>query len=918
MPLIARLLESAATLLGPSVKTGDFVEWKASRGTGRGKVASLHTRSHVPGVPVRVEGSDQKPAARIQVYVRSAGGWVPSGVHVGMPVDKLAPIEALAEPVAQATEGVVAGSFDAIRQAVAEAVKSRIEETTGLEPYVWVRDLGPDWAVYELSGCEMWMIAYTANADGTVTLDPAGPTEVYEVTAYQPVVEEPTLPTPVAPTQVMDPVAEEPAGAAPAADGGDGADMAMAEGVAQTDTLYGRLLASKGADAAGGRVFRVEIVRVGDSKNGRRYTEAVLRAAAPMYEGAKAFDHHRTDAELATSTLAGLVGTYRNVEATSAAIEGDLVLLPSATHVAEALDQSLANQGAGLEPLVGISHDVQARYRFVEGAGGRRIIEATQIVAVNSADVVAHPSAGGRATRMVASHNPTQHDPEGGPVKFKQLLALLRTADVAKRDELLAEHAQILEAADVSRDEAIRMAEAMPVDAPAAVTTLAKTSILTRTVATQAVAAAGLPEKLVESVLAEMPDTFTEAQLTAKVEGYRRLAEGFERASLTPSVVAVTKDERDKRVSALDAMFANNLREGYTSLRQAYSDIMGVPARFDADFAREIMAASINVRTREGYAGFDSGRTTESLDLTSWAQIMGDSITRRMVAEYNRPGLTQWEGVVATVGPAINDFRTQRVTRMGGYGVLSSVAEAGPYQNLTSPGDEEATYAVSKRGGIEDMTLEMVANDDLRSIQRIPTKLGVAAAQTLNRFVWNDCFIANPTCTYDSVALFHSSHSNTTSTALSSAALNTSRAAMRKQAGYGDSYDVLSITPKTLITVPTLEHLAWQLVTSAVASPSGAPAGAASNIPNLHQGMQLVILDWYDATSSTFWAIAADPGQVPMIEIGFFNGRRDPELFTQADPNAGSAFSADKVSYKIRHIYGGTVIDHRGLSRGNS
>ncbi|MGH4017073.1 MAG: hypothetical protein ACRDSL_24735 [Pseudonocardiaceae bacterium] len=43
---------------------------------------------------------------------------------------------------------------------------------------------------------------------------------------------------------------------------------------------------------------------------------------------------------------------------------------------------------------------------------------------------------------------------------------------------------------------------------------------------------------------------------------------------------------------------------------------------------------------------------------------------------------------------------------------------------------------------------------------------------------------------------------------------------------------------------------------------------------------------------------------------------RTPELFTQADNTVGSMFDADKMSLKIRHIYSGTVIDHRGFYRG--
>jgi len=52
---------------------------------------------------------------------------------------------------------------------------------------------------------------------------------------------------------------------------------------------------------------------------------------------------------------------------------------------------------------------------------------------------------------------------------------------------------------------------------------------------------------------------------------------------------------------------------------------------------------------------------------------------------------------------------------------------------------------------------------------------------------------------------------------------------------------------------------------------------------------------------------------VPTIEIGFLNGREEPELFVQDEPTNGSMFSNDKITYKVRHIYGGAVLDYRGL-----
>jgi hypothetical protein len=82
------------------------------------------------------------------------------------------------------------------------------------------------------------------------------------------------------------------------------------------------------------------------------------------------------------------------VVAESDGLYGTLTLLPGATHAAEALDASIAAQAAGLPPLIGLSHDVRASFRSIPGAGGRRVLEAVAIEAVQSTDLVADPSAG--------------------------------------------------------------------------------------------------------------------------------------------------------------------------------------------------------------------------------------------------------------------------------------------------------------------------------------------------------------------------------------------------------------------------------------------------------------------------------------------------------------------------------------------
>lgn len=174
-----------------------------------------------------------------------------------------------------------------------------------------------------------------------------------------------------------------------------------------------------------------------------------------------------------------------------------------------------------------------------------------------------------------------------------------------------------------------------------------------------------------------------------------------------------------------------------------------------------------------------------------------------------------------------------------------------------------------------------------------------------------DFLATNPTLTYDSVALFAAGHSNTdAASALAQATLSAGRRKMRKQAAYSDATDVLSIVPRFLVVPSDLEEIAFQLSRSAVALTTNQDA----TTPNIHQGIDPIVVDYWSDVND--WFLVADPAMAPTMEVGFYQGRQDPELFIQDDPRVGSVFTADKVTWKIRHIYSGAWLDHRSAYRG--
>jgi hypothetical protein len=104
------------------------------------------------------------------------------------------------------------------------------------------------------------------------------------------------------------------------------------------------------------------------------------------------------------------------------------------------------------------------------------------------------------------------------------------------------------------------------------------------------------------------------------------------------------------------------------SFREAYGEITGdrrVTGRLEN-------CDPVRLREAMGDAVF-----RESLDSTSFASVLGNAITRRMVADYRDMGQYDVWRNLADVVP-LSDFRTNERTRYGGYGDLPVVPEATP------------------------------------------------------------------------------------------------------------------------------------------------------------------------------------------------------------------------------------------------
>jgi hypothetical protein len=676
--------------------------------------------------------------------------------------------------------------------------------------------------------------------------------------------------------------------------------------------------------------WRVQIIQAGVSKNRTEYPLATLHKRANLYEGVPAFYGRGRDHNENERGFDSVGGWFRAPRPNSRGVEATFSINRGKPELKESFQQAWdISRETGRLPF-GFSHVVPGGkfktsvHKLSEGLV-RRVDDFWEI---DSVDIVMRPSAGGELLGLVAAVDARQ---EGILAAMNDLLTRYRAGESLTEAELTQLASEAPE--EFAKATAERLTASVKDDPKPTAVAAPETDALNEAVkkielrAAKAECRAFLTEKLAEATTlpAVMKDAiradyerlltngpFEEAELVARIERDRATAASLMEAASLPHTgsITVTEDQREKYGKAMDGLFEGRAVDGiapFLTLRQAYSQISGTRLEYISPrLARAVLAEAAAYVP----ADYQDGGLHEAIDTSTFAQLLGDSITRRMLREYNQPNLMSWQAISERV--PLNDFRTQRRMRMGGYGDLPDVSEGAPYQPLTSPTDEEATYAPSKVGGLESLTFEMITNDDVGAVRRIPVKLGRAAARTLYHAVWNDTILDNPNTTYDSTALFHANHANTGTAALDEAGLLAAENAMRDQTGYGETAHKLGAAnmPKYLIIPNELRNVANKLVNS----PQAVTANENATTPNLFQGQYQIIVvdDWTDAND---WYLATDPMNTPILEVGFLGGREDPELFVQDQPTVGSQFTADKTTYKIRHIWGVGILDHRGLYR---
>lgn len=770
----------------------------------------------------------------------------------------------------EALTEAVTTEYGALLDLVRQALREKVRGTPGYsEYYCDVQGIWPDRVVCRLNG-RLWSYGYTVNADNTITV-------------------------------------------------GDGSEVVLSFAPVRESAAAAADPNAAFREAADGSI-EVTIIRAGTSINGNFYPDSALQEAVQLFEGVRVFS--KSDAEHtagggkdvrnllggiygvrfvagASPDTGALVGTFKAIDPKDATV----------TKMTEAVKR-------GMQDLMGLSIDAIAATSKSK-VNGKSVRVAKRFAKVNSVDLIVSPGAGGGLDRLTESTDePPPHEQPGEDMlktRLFEALVVLAAAQAAALDVNAATDAQVVSALKEACGKqgldfgaVVAAVSAVPTDAEAkaAVTRLVEAAAkpaakpgqerlteseapVTRAelalhqaklYAVSAIAASTLPAIAKDKLQAQFKgaERFTEADVDAAIKAEREYLARFSESGRPTGGLARIEvgDRRATIADMLDAFFDPKHKDHRTvrSFKECYIEMTG---------DRDITGRP------------DQARLTESIGTDTFANALGSSITRRLQTLYrDYVEYDAWRNV--TVQSPVNDFRTQERTQIGGYGDLPAVAERAAYTALTDSSDAKATYAVTKRGGLAQVTMEGIKNDDVGAIRRVPLELARSAKRTLYKFVMN--FFAANAAIYDSVALYHASHGNLAVAALDATQLAAHRLLMKKQTGR-DTATRMGIGPKFLLVPDDLFETAYNLF------------NRNTNLDETFvQNMKLTIIAVPTWTDTNDWVTMADPNDIPVLEIGFLDGMEEPVLLTQDSPTEGSVFTNDLISYKMRHIYGGNIL----------
>lgn len=520
-----------------------------------------------------------------------------------------------------------------------------------------------------------------------------------------------------------------------------------------------------------------------------------------------------------------------------------------------------------------------------------------------------------RRVRHTPSAPAAQHHPENSRMNWKTLALALGIALAANADDAAARAAivkHLNQADDVSDD---TLAQAYSDALKASSTQPASQSGQT---AANPAQASGQPtrDEEVRGLFAIAMDGQSDVNALRKmqaralisndpVDTIRRdlmahLASGTPTASGSVPSMQMGTDQRDKtREAATGWLLA---RAGILKGDAMSKAVAGNPFyRMNLhDMARACLEdAGIETRRMHRMDVIQASITTSTSDFPN---IFENALHKTLLAgfELQKPS---WDRIAKTT--TLSDFRPHIRYRSGSVGDLEVRGEDGEYRTLKLNDAERESIQAKSRGGILNVSREMLVNDDMSVFTDLAMMLGTTSARTLDKALFA-LFAMNSgggPLMGDGLPLFHADHKNIAATAAlpTVVSVEAMRVQMASQMDVSAN-DFLDLRPEIWLGPLSIGGQA-RVVNNSTYDPDASTKLQRHNISaNLFRD----IVDTPRLTG-TPWYVLANPNIEPVFEVGFLDGIQTPQIEQK------EAWTQAGMSWRVLYEFGVAATGFRGI-----
>jgi len=684
-----------------------------------------------------------------------------------------------------------------------------------------------------------------------------------------------------------------------------------------------------------GSVWNVRLIVEGHTASGRYFPADVLREAIPLFEGARSYVNHPDENfQGGDRPTENLVGWFENVtlkEGDGLYADWHILAHSGKDYLRE---QLVELQEANKLDLIGLSLLGLGKNSFKQ-VDGKTVKYSEAITMVRSVDLVDVPGAGGKVLEAIRESDAqkirseimsletmtAEELKEANPTLYEDMLRMsLAAAEAAKSEgdskpepepepELKPDE-KLRESGNVDKTSAKERVELL----------LDRMAIRdSNDLVTEKIKESNLPEPLRESLRKQfigkvVDDKDVDEQISIYREAAAEMAPIGNKSFALPSQ-AYLIDETDKMQIAMDRLFELPIADEHSNIPRL-SGIREAYVMMTGDYEFTWGAIPLDDRIREGAGSTPTAAKVVGGGTVTFANVLGVSINRRLLAQYRRQ-VMWWEPF--TTITTLNNLKQQDRNRVESLGALSERTTGGAeYAELTWA-EQLHQFTPTEYGNLVPIAQRAIVDDDLRALTRAADELGRSAGITLNEYVSN-LFTQNSgdgpvfvDTGQDGVAdagtdnVFQGSttteHNNRITSNLNRASFKDADQRIRIMSD--KSQKRIGLTPAHLLIPNELRETALQIQGSLLVPDS------ANNANNIFANT-FTVIEVPQFTDVNNWYLMSGKDQLEMLEMGFLNGRREPELFVQSDPLMGMMFTHDVLNYKIRHRYGGGWLDYRG------